>query len=527
MKQPYANYFCQLLYLKLELTEQLCLINIILSGFFQIIKNTISFNALISILENGLKKECEELISTYLKSLKDDFGKNSKLLRILESLINGFDNHKIAFIVDYIEENFMNLVKMRPGFFLIRKLLKTCKDLSTQSRMIKQIDTHIDEFVSSVNGSLLSQCIIRNFCLKECPNKGKSEFCDKLQLNIKKILESLKATKEKGKSLDTSLADNEADCECTEGYINPALSQFYDILLDKVLFSCLNKHSSKILESALRYGGQVFHNKVIEQLSNIDFPLSKNTRLLCLISSERGLKFLKAALEFMKDKDNAVLLSQLHSCIEHLSDKKKKELEDFVGSCNHHFTESNCTIQPTRAHDKEEGAISNLNTDYHVFNTNQSQKTNHAPKQVGYKNQNVLGSHKFASVEVEPNYRINSVQNSTLNQMSSSNYNNEYSSKPGRFAVSRGQFHENKYAYGRFVYGDYSSGMGFPYVAYNYNPNYIKQGYNPYAYEAQQSGENLRKNSNYNENSRFKFAQVDNTNGNNGDHKGHLLKNLK
>lgn len=525
MKQPYANYFCQLLYIKLELSEQLSLLNIILSSFYQIIKNTISFNALISILENGLKSDCENLFSCYIKSLKEDFGKNSKLLRILESLINGFDYRKIAFIVEYIEENFMNLVKMRPGFFLIRKLLKTMKDEGTQLRMVRQIDMHIDEFVSTVNGSLLSQCLIRNFCLKECPYKGKSEFNDKLEQNIKKILESLKPEKqEKEKSLDNSLIDNEEKGESTEDYTNPALCLFYDILLNKVLFSSLNKHSSKILESALRYGGQIFHQKVLAQLCIYDFqnPLAKNSKLLYLISSERGLKFLKAAVEFMKEKDNLKLLSMINLCAEFISEKKKKELEAFVGVFkNSHI--SNCQLLPTSepTQTKEEKVIeSNFN--------NKQTKFIHSSKQINYNNQGFAESQAVPyQSEIEQNYRIMTQHKSTLNQGSSCNYNNEYSGKPGKFAVSKGQFHENNYAYGRFVYGDYSSSMGNPYISYNYTPSLIKQSYNGFPYDRKANEDNrLRKNSDYKESSRFKFAQVDRPGNFDDAHRGHLGKGL-
>lgn len=538
MRHPYANYFCQLLYLKLDLPEQIGIIKIILSGFTQILKNTISFNALTSILENGLHSECEKLITVYLKSLKEEFNKTSKLIRVLESLINGFDSQNIIFIVEYIEENFLSLVKMRPGFFLLRKLLKTTKDEYMQYRIMKQIDQNASEFVSTVNGSLLSQCIIRNFCFIKCSNNMKLGFSDKLENNLKKILDSLKATKDKNQKESQEYSENEEVDDLGEAgknYDHGPLCFFYEILLNKVLFTCLNKHSSKILETALRFGGKGFHQKLLDRLILTNQALEqphKNSNMISLISSERGLKFIRAALELMIEKNKEKLFSKLCECSEFVTSNQRKEYNELVESYKKsnikaYNYQANKIRNYNQAQEVQKAKVSteakwnepnnkvkkSYNTNSYYTNTTASQNYNQYQQSSRYNpqkfkndkyNKNRMNETQEHSSKRElgqnQNYNNQPVKSVHSNQPPY-NFNYEYSGKPAKFDVNMNNFKENSYDYDKFVYGEYSSNMRYPYLNYQVTPNYSSNC----MFEKQISG-NQSNPSRY-INSRFQFAQ--------------------
>lgn len=289
---------------------------LIISNWNSVLRNAISFNALNSILENGLKAEAEELLLNYLRTQDDSFH-NTKTLRLFESIVNGFDHKKLGQIIFFIYTNFMKLVHLRPGFFLIRKLIQTSNDEEIQINLINQINNHLEEFVSIVNGSLLSQSIIRNFGLKHKINSQNNlTFSEKVQRNIAKIMDSINSNNRHKKVDDSFTEDSEekeSKEEIADSYCSSGLSLFFDILINKVLISSLNKHSFKILETALKYGGVCFHEKVLEKFGSlkteeVDIPFAT-----CLTKSERGIKFIKSAFTFMNAKEKYCLHTLLYT----------------------------------------------------------------------------------------------------------------------------------------------------------------------------------------------------------------------
>ena len=65
------------------------------------------------------------------------------------------------------------MIKIREGYFLVRKLCVITKNIKTQDLIVEKIIQNITYFCSNYNGSLICQCIIRNFKLNISPQKLK------------------------------------------------------------------------------------------------------------------------------------------------------------------------------------------------------------------------------------------------------------------------------------------------------------------------------------------------------------------
>jgi hypothetical protein len=298
----------------MPLQFQIRLLEIIINDFNNLSKNTISFNAISSILDNGLEKACEDKFISFIKPLRDEYLSNSRLIRVLESLVTSFTENKIDFIIDFVIDSLISLVKIRQGFFLIRKLCKVNKNENIQMRLVKQIDQYALEFSSQVNGSLLSQCIIRNFVLKTAPLKGKvSSLTEKVRNNIHKMLNTIKGKYKKDKKDEDKNSDDEEkvnDTDKTNNYVNPALIVFFDIIINKLLTSQLNKHTSKIIECALRFGGGLFHKKILDKLT---FSQNSSQLIYSLFSNERGLRVLNILIETLDNPMKKCFYHQVKS----------------------------------------------------------------------------------------------------------------------------------------------------------------------------------------------------------------------
>ena len=192
LKKSSSNFFCQILFLILKSNQQLILVDIIIKDFFEICKNPISFNALCSILENGLLKISQSVFLNFLKTYENKFLTFVQFLRILECMLLRFEDNELDFIIKFIENNILELIPKRMGFFLIRKYCKLIKNEKLQINLVKKLEKNFYKFASNINGSLLSRCIIRNFNLKEDDKLLNNiiPIRDKINDNIKRLIKA-------------------------------------------------------------------------------------------------------------------------------------------------------------------------------------------------------------------------------------------------------------------------------------------------------------------------------------------------
>lgn len=285
----------------------------------------------------------EELIVEYIRTFSVDLLLRPKILRILESMITGFHHSVLAFVFQFIAENFMTLVSIRSGFFLIRKLIQTTKNQNIQLRIVELIEANLERFVSSVNGSLLSQSVIRNYGLRDRDEMFKNTFSDKLRKN----LNSMKASKlnedkyfscaspEKLEDLMDEL-DVHTNTDENKLYSCNALNWFYWIIIEKILPLTINKHASKVLEAALKFGGENFHKKLLEKLFDTKLVKGKHYSILIrLLNSVRGTKFIKEALNLMKHSNACNLYFNLKKQTYILKDDEHKKVKQLIEQFKH------------------------------------------------------------------------------------------------------------------------------------------------------------------------------------------------
>lgn len=471
MKNTYANYFCQLLVLRLQVAYQIILIQFIVGGWNSVLRNAISFNAFNPILENGLKSEAEEFLLNYLKTQENE-SFNTKTLRLFESIVNGFDHKKLGSIISYIFHNFMRLVHLRPGFFLIRKLIQTSKNEEIQIMLINNINENLDEFVSIVNGSLLSQSIIRNFSLKNRANNQKGiTFSEKVQRNITKIMESLNPSNKSKKVDDQNNSDDNSDEKenkddaINSDESNTGLSLFYGILINRVLVGSLNKHSSKILETALKFGGECFHEKVLEKFGWKKVDELSLSFIQSLVKTERGIKFIKSAFTFLKPSNKVNFYQILHFAYMK-SSCRILELEELLNEYVVYKKQSSTHEDDFATQFKIDSEVVQKNQSGNMhFNSAYSQLSN---EQVDYYNTNNRIFHnpnsEISHKQQQFTKPVNKIGISDYDPKAYVTYNNYcyanygscgLSSKPvNLFGGNSLCFNQSNYPYNRFVYND-------------------------------------------------------------------------
>ena len=303
--------------MKLNNSQKKNFVNSIIKNFDSLLRSSYSFHAICSIFENLQENEAKEIITNYLIQQKNMFLSECKLLRILECFVGNEHDKILKFIFNFIIENLFKLIKIRQGFFLIRKVVIVVKDSNFQLKLVEKINENIVYFSSQHNGSLLCQCIIRNFNLKDAPKEGKysieGQKISKLGF-IGTNLSQEKAKRDKAlfisNKTDVSQKNNlDKSEECT----NRALLIFYNILINDLIPYITDITSIKIIECALKYGGKIFHIKLFERILARNPGNDGINYLYCLIICKKGLKILNLIINNIDILKKWVLYDHIHN----------------------------------------------------------------------------------------------------------------------------------------------------------------------------------------------------------------------
>lgn len=196
MKQTYANYFCQLLFKKLDDQCKYEVVMEIIGNLSQMLKNMISFKASVSILETPLKESTQDEILKVLSTVcKSTLISHARYLKVLEVLITHLNEDKISVILDIIKPVFSSLLKIKQGYFLLRKIVKKVQSIELKHKIINFIEmAEIAETLSNNNGCLLIQCIVKSF---EVINDSGSDCIEEL-ISINSITKLFQNSMDKG-----------------------------------------------------------------------------------------------------------------------------------------------------------------------------------------------------------------------------------------------------------------------------------------------------------------------------------------
>lgn len=142
--------------------------------------------------------------------------KNEFSIRLLETLMKKIREPNSTFLYDYLIENIGTVALYKAGYYCLKKLIQLKKKDSVVKSIVDKIIQNFDLIVFSQYGSLLVQMII----------KSVSE--DKLK-------------------------------------------SFYSMFKSKVLTICISKHSARIVEMSIEYGGKFFLDIFMEEIVSSGF----------------------------------------------------------------------------------------------------------------------------------------------------------------------------------------------------------------------------------------------------------------
>lgn len=166
LKTLYANYFAQLLFIYFGFDNRSFILQRVCNDIEYFIDNKYGECSVLFILENDLTSKEQSYILSQLKPKMFKLMLIPSFLRITECLIALYPFTKINYIINYALDNINDFIVSKEGYFLIRMIIKSCKDRKTQEKILKKISADLSWFLSSSNGVLICQSFIHNIPLK-------------------------------------------------------------------------------------------------------------------------------------------------------------------------------------------------------------------------------------------------------------------------------------------------------------------------------------------------------------------------
>lgn len=322
----------------------------ILENFIELSNNEVSLRSTSAIFDNELEDVCQKEISNKLSALPDQICLNNRILKFLESMLSYKRKH-ILFLESFIFRNFQKLLKMRQGYFLLRKFVKNAKDEDIQLKIIEQIiKLHKSNF-TNVNGSLLGQCVIMNFQLQEIDeyltktidselivdgafdeeyvffkdflksnSKNINSYFDNQILSIKDFSKQIALENKLQKDYFRRKLIEKNKKQFDKKYIivdkNSSILKFLNFAVDKLLLLNHNKHSFKLINAIINYCRKDFQKILIERLGEI---FSLKNKSLCnlkhllihkLISNKKGINIMIDCVKTFNEEGN-IRLNQI------------------------------------------------------------------------------------------------------------------------------------------------------------------------------------------------------------------------
>lgn len=170
----------------------------------EIIDNNAYFRNLCNLIEYDIPNSCQMIVCNYMTQISKQKLAEPKHMRIMECcLYFSFDYSSYIYSFAFSKlDRFLKIIKIRQGYFLVRRILKINKNYMIQKDIVDIISKDFYSFISSTNGCLLSQCLIRNFCidlesdyLSSSSNSGKCidyRLLDRIYVQSKEQSDGLK-----------------------------------------------------------------------------------------------------------------------------------------------------------------------------------------------------------------------------------------------------------------------------------------------------------------------------------------------
>lgn len=145
LQNPYSSYFCQVFYCLLSIESREILVNKILLNLETLIKNPISFKAIICLFELPMTNISQlNVVRNFSNRSANFLISHTKYLKILESLVSAFNQKNLEYILKLISLNFLKFIKVKQGIYLIKKFIKKLKNHQNQQLFIEILIANFD-----------------------------------------------------------------------------------------------------------------------------------------------------------------------------------------------------------------------------------------------------------------------------------------------------------------------------------------------------------------------------------------------
>lgn len=334
LRQTYANYFCQSLFSKLDLDCKHEFVVCIFSNLSLLLKNMISFRAIISILEQNPipSKTRKTALKFFMKIPPSELLTHIRYIKTIETLLPKMDDQELNNMILMVSPIFKELLGLKQGYFLIKKIIKRSE--SDQLKMqiiliIKQIGA--PQFLSNNNGYLLSKCILKNFLgydkLSHTPEQDLSTYST-TQDKIKEISSQIEDFLFKDEDEDNSQEDSFSKEICKKGENLPinsikascedkAVIAFFDLIMHELIFVYSNMTWSKTLNK--------LHRKVVSFFLDLNFGFFRQRLFKALIETEKMPELTSKILGILMLFQDTPIITELIS-----SDPLNLRMADFI-----------------------------------------------------------------------------------------------------------------------------------------------------------------------------------------------------
>lgn len=145
LQNPYSSYFCQVFYCLLSIESREILVNKILLNLEKLIKNPISFKAIICLFELPMTNSSQlNAVRNFSTHSVNFLISHTKYLKILESLVSAFNQKNLEYILKLLSLNFLKFINVKQGIYLIKKFIKKLKNHQNQQLFIEILINNFD-----------------------------------------------------------------------------------------------------------------------------------------------------------------------------------------------------------------------------------------------------------------------------------------------------------------------------------------------------------------------------------------------
>lgn len=228
-----------MLFIRLAQPKKLKIVQIIVENLDILLKNMISFKAIVCLLETPLGSQAQDLVISYLSKIEaTHYISHTRYLKILESFISCLSDSKLDFMVEIISKNIFEFLDSKQGYFLVRKIFKHTKQEKLQYTLAYSIASNLKKFIDNNNGVLLMQCLIKYFTQSKVRIENPS--VDSTSFNKKIISKAIKIEQDSGSYLQQSDNKNDNDDSnsgpgsCSN---NPIVLLLFKLFIKEILIS--------------------------------------------------------------------------------------------------------------------------------------------------------------------------------------------------------------------------------------------------------------------------------------------------